>query len=441
MQDIISSEKRTIRNVSMERTATQSSEEKNDSSVPTKDAFQYSLPPKPLGRRNRFNNKWIMWGGLGLLAILLILIVASSAFGGARVTVTPRSALVNIDMTAAAYANPAPGELGYTAVTVVKEAGRQVEATGQEQIEKAASGRIIIYNNHDDQSQRLIKNTRFQTPDGLIFRIRDSVTVPGQAKNAAGETIPGSVEAEVFADSAGEEYNIGLTDFTVPAFKEANDPRFGTFYARSKTPMTGGFAGVVQSASEADTQNAQEEIKKELAQMLAGEVKASVPEGFLLVSENPQITYEELANISGESSNTVQIRMKGTVETLAVQEGTLAAFAASSLVSDYNGEEVRFLRPDEISIMRSDNTVLGTSTDSNTLSLDIEGNSTIVWTYDIEQLREDLAGKSKRIALSVFENYPGIEKADIVLRPFWKRSLPKDPSDIEVQEDSIIDSQ
>jgi hypothetical protein len=98
-------------------------------------------------------------------------------------------------------------------VRITRDDGRVVAASEETDVQKKASGRIVIYNNHNSSPQRLVKNTRFETPEGLIYRINESVTVPG-AKIEGGEKVPGSVEAEVMADIPGQKYNIGLTDFT-----------------------------------------------------------------------------------------------------------------------------------------------------------------------------------------------------------------------------------
>ncbi len=443
MQDIIPSEKRSIRNISIDRQQTTSAQGGTPpESVEPREPLRNSLPPRPLGSNKRQWGRLSLWIGGGVLVLLVIGIIFSTIVSGATVTITPHSATVNLDATVSAYANPGPGELGYTVVTASKEGMREVKATGQESIDRAASGSIIVYNNYDESAQPLIKNTRFQTSDGLIYRIKDSITVPGKHKNEKGELIPGSIETQIFADAPGEKYNIDLTDFTIPGFKESNDPRYESFYARSKTPMTGGFSGVVKTASQEDTNRAQEEIKEELTASLRAEAGDNAPEGFILINETPTISFEELPNGEGQSAEMVTIRMKGNISALAVNSNVLAQYAAGHLIPEYKGEEVRLGNPDSITIERTGNTSNATSTPSGTesINLGISGTPTIVWTYDTEQLKADLAGKSKRTTQAVFESFPGIEKADVVLRPFWKRSMPKDPADIEIQEAPIAQS-
>ena len=71
-------------------------------------------------------------------------------------------------------------------------------ATGKEEVSLKASGRIVIYNNYNTAKQRLVRNTRFETPPGFIYRINKSIDVPGQTTEA-GRTIPGSIEVTIHA--------------------------------------------------------------------------------------------------------------------------------------------------------------------------------------------------------------------------------------------------
>ena len=153
-------------------------------------------------------------------------------------TITPKQNKTLVDAQFVAALDAGVGELTYEIMTIEKTDSKKIVAAGREEIEEKASGKIVIFNDFNTSSQRLIKNTRFETPEGLIYRINRSIVVPGQ-KTEDGEKVPGSIEVTVYADEAGDKFNISLTDFTVPGFK--GSPRFEKFYARSKTPMAGGF--------------------------------------------------------------------------------------------------------------------------------------------------------------------------------------------------------
>ena len=88
---------------------------------------------------------------------------------------------------------------------------------GEKEIKTKARGRIVIYNAFSSEDQLLVRRTRFETPDGKIYRISEQIIVPG-AEIKDEKIAPSSVEAEIFADQPGEEYNIGLTGFIIPGF-------------------------------------------------------------------------------------------------------------------------------------------------------------------------------------------------------------------------------
>lgn len=70
----------------------------------------------------------------------------------------------------------------------------------------------------------------------------------------------------------------------------------------------------------------------------------------------------------------------------------------------------------------------------DTFSFTLTGTPTIAWTFDHEQLKQDLAGAAKNTLPSVLGNYPAIERAEAVIRPFWKRSFPGNADDITITE-------
>src|SRR3989344_6529655 len=245
MQDVLppqnedNSEKRSIRHISMrkDREFKTGSAAEADQTGSAGKSWEFR---KQVGGRG---GKWPLVVGIGV-AVAVLGIGLSVFFSGATVFATPRQEAVTVNGTFTAVKESKPGELQYETMTLSKETSLSVSATGEKHVERKASGNIVIYNNYNSESQRLIKNTRFETPEGLIYRVDKSVTVPGR-KSEGGVAAPGSMEITVYADQPGSSYNIGLTDFTIPGLK--GDPRYEKFYARSKTPMTGGVSGVVKT--------------------------------------------------------------------------------------------------------------------------------------------------------------------------------------------------
>jgi hypothetical protein len=216
--------------------------------------YQSPHTPNTPPPQRPFREKPASRGGFpyGTAAVALILIVGSlvvlASFTNAKVIVIPSSTSASIagDEFTSTFTS---GDLPYETVTVTKTVSGTVPAESTETVNDPAQGPITIYNAQSNP-QTLIKNTRFASADGHVFRIHDSVSVP-----AGSATAPGSVQVVAYADVGGDSYNIPATTFTVPGL--SGSKAFTLVTAKSAAPMTGGFSGSRPSVSQAtrDAQN------------------------------------------------------------------------------------------------------------------------------------------------------------------------------------------
>src|SRR3989339_1060981 len=125
------------------------------------------------------------------------------------------------------------------------------EPTGEsaKTVEDIARGTVTIYNNLTF-AQSLVATTRFLTESGVLFRLESAVTIP------AG----GSVEAQVYADIAGESGNIAPTRFSIPGLSAV---RQESVYATSAEAFTGGVYSVAV-VSQAELDAAASELESSL---------------------------------------------------------------------------------------------------------------------------------------------------------------------------------
>lgn len=152
------------------------------------------------------------------------------------------------------------------------------EATGKDLGSAAkASGTITISNAFSEASQPLVATTRFETPDGKLYRLVEGVTVPG-AKTEDGKTLPGKIDARVMADQAGTKYNLSSGTFTIPGFK--GGPKYDKITAEAKGAFSGGSndaSGAKLSVSQSDLDMAKaaasDEAKKAVISSLSGGLK------------------------------------------------------------------------------------------------------------------------------------------------------------------------
>ncbi len=356
-----------------------------------------------------------------IVAVIGLAGILSGAFKSALITVTPRTLAFTADADIVAKKNPAAGELPYQLVTLQLSGSQTVRASGQKQVSTRASGTIVIYNNYSSAPQRLIKNTRFATPEGLIFRISDSVTVPGKRGDA-----PGSVEATVMADEAGANYNVGLKDFTIPGFK--GDPRYAAFYARSKTPLAGGFVGIQKIVADADRAKAKSDIEAKLRDELVRQVTAKVPADQVMYEKAYSIEYMALPD-EAISSSEASIKENGIIYAVTFDRKVLASALATAYIKDYKGDAVTVPLLSSLSFAPKD----FKPSSADAVSFHLSGPAKFEWSYDEAALKAALKGQPRSSTPVVLRKFPMIEKADISLRPFWARAFPSSVDKITVK--------
>jgi len=373
-------------------------------------------------RKKSFNKKKIWIAGAVVLVIGLAVIV-STVFHGATVFVSPKVVSANVAGDYSAKKTAGSGELAFDILAIKQTGTEVVKASGEENVNKKASGTIVIYNNYNSASQRLIKNTRFETPEGLIYRINDSVTVPGKSG-----TKPGSIEATVTADEAGEKYNVGLKDFTIPGFK--GDPRYGAFYARSKTELTGGFSGVRKVVADKDRKKAEDNIREKIKTFLTEEIKKNVNSEKVLFDKAFTIDYVSMPEESLAGSD-VLVKVEGTLTAAVFDRASLSShLATKAKVKGYKGDAVLIKDPGSIFFTPKSDFRPATNA---VISFSLSGTPAFEWVYDATLLATALAGVNREDVISILQKFPMIEKADISIRPFWRGSFPDSSERITIK--------
>jgi len=359
-------------------------------------------------------------------------LLASALMAGADVTVYPRHREPNVNAVFEAARTPQPGELAYEIMTLEAEGERQVTASGEEQVQTQAQGTIFIYNKQQADPIRLVTNTRFQSSNGLIYKIKDPAIVPGYTRDAQGNILPGVTTADVYADVIGEKYNIGPSTFTIPGFQ--GEPEFETIYGESTSAMTGGFDGLKYIIDPSELEIAQQALRTELRNSLLERVGAEKPAGFALFTGAVTFTYESLPSVA-YGDNLATIKEKVLLRIPLFEESNFASYIAQATIPGYEGVPVRIVNYDSFTFEYT-NATTSASDISNLMSLEFKlaGRPQIVWVYDAEKLKADLANANKTALPAVLGGYPAIEKANAVIRPFWQSKFPTKINEIKVTE-------
>ena len=391
--------------------------------------------PSTTFNRKPLNPKFAIWliAGLCLLALFFGI---SIIFSSATVIITPRTEIISFNNeTYTTKVNSASTtDLSFEILNVKQDSGEIVSATEEKEVSQKASGTIIVYNNYSTVPQRLINNTRFEANNGRIYRINSSIIVPG-IKKIDGKPVPGSVEAVVYADQAGEDYNMKVADlagdFKIPGFK--GDVRYQGFYARLKDDMSGGFIGKQRVVGEDLRKETEEIIKTKLREQLLKELYAIKPENYLIFKDGYSVDFTKLPDTAVDT-NKVKINIQGELNGLVFNNQKLSKYFALKKISGFDSQPTELIPGDNLvtTFIGADSTGLAKN---SVLQIKINGEATIKWQYDTDALKKDLLGKKEGDLGPVLAKYKNsIKSLQVIFRPIWTRYFPDNINKIKIQE-------
>lgn len=367
---------------------------------------------------------------IAAVSVIILAVLALFAFRSTTVTVTPRSHGVVLEQgtrfTALPAAGAVTGALTYTVASNDIEDSAVVPSEGKERVDERASGTVEVFNEYSSASVRLIKNTRFATPSGLVFRVPASIVIPGKTG-----TKPGSIKVTLFADQGGPEYNVGPVErFTLPGLKSSPD-MYAKVYARSSAAMTGGFTGERPSVVPATLESARAEVRGRLEGKARDGARALSNATAVVFPDLIQISYESLP-LTTEAGGDVRIHERAHIEVPLLSAPALAQAVARTAGANAENASIILVEIDKLSAKRN-STTSSISLGKDALDFSISGTAQIVWNVDIAALSSALAGLDNSAFQGIINGFPGIQEARARIEPFWKRAFPSDAADIRIE--------
>jgi hypothetical protein len=414
-------------------------ETKEPSLVSQKDWYRESVSSNHTSRYD-----WKFWAGLVAVLVLFLggVFAFTKIFGRVTLLIVPTQGDMILsgatDALLSSNASSTDSSLSFSTISSVEDTEKRlVNATGQETVSKKAEGTIIISNSSSANSQKLSVNTRFQAPDGKIYRLKEAATVKGYTKKGK-DIIPGTTEAVVAADVAGAEYNRGLTDFTIPGF--ANTPKFKTITAKSKTDMTGGFVGTVKKVAQADLDSNRSEIQKILKDRIIKKATQDIPADFILFPDAMKIKYEDVVmpNQDQLPAGKAYVAIKATLTGVIFDRAKLSHYFAQKLIPNYDGSPVVIVNFDKLDFALQNKDILDLTKVSK-VTFTLEGKAHVVWTFPLAKLQKRLAGVGREEMHKILaDEFSAINTVTPTFFPPWLWTFPSDPSKIKLDIDNGV---
>jgi len=390
-----------------------------------------SRRPMPEERPRKQRSQKGIWIIASVALVILLGIAAVVLYPSTTVSVTAHTQTVPFDgtiFTIYPAESAAIGTVPYTVKTETFEDSAAVAASGVEHAEEKATGTITVYNEFSADPVKLIKNTRFQSEGGLVFRIPESISVPGKQ----GST-PGSIKVTVFADQTGEEYNIAAGTLTVPGLKSTPDMYQGV-YGRSTEAFAGGFSGDRPAVSQSVLEAARAEVRGRLNEKVQGLVRTTA-DNEIAFPGLMRISYETLPPTT-EGGGSVRIHERAVVHMPVIMADRFAHSIAQAVSASAENERV--------SIRFSDDTAAQTREDitaddigESEIAFSLAGQGLLVWNVDATSLAESLAGRDESAFETVIQGFPSVETAEARITPLWRKSFPADPTKISIDVEEV----
>lgn len=383
--------------------------------------------PVAMARPARKRRRWLLWI-LALVTILVCAVLALIAFRPTRVTVTPRTHAISFDNTNRYTAYPsasAPaGALAYSVKIITLQESEVVASTGSTHVEDKASGQITVFNSYSSDPVKLVKNTRFATPDGHVFRAPVDIMVPGKSGSA-----PGKITITVIADAAGEEYNIGpFNRLTLPGLQSTPD-MYANVYAQSSVAFSGGFSGDKPGVSAADQERAVAAMRSRLESKARESIAALETDGDVVFADLARITYAEDPS-TPESGNMVRLRQKANISVPVFPAAAFAQAVALSVSVDAANAPIEIV-PGQgygAQLVSPATSTLGV----DPIQFGLLGQAELLWQVDAPGLASALAGRDQSAFQTIVTTFPSIQEARARIQPFWATTFPSDPSKIDI---------
>lgn len=365
-----------------------------------------------------------------IFAVLVLVIFIANRNTRTTVHVTSHIEYLELDDQITAYTNPQEGELGFDIIAVTDEVSTPIDAAGTRPVEESAKGTITIYNNYSSEPQRLLPETRFESAGGKIFKLGgEEVIVPG--KNAEA---PGTIDVEVTADKPGPEYNIDITDFSIPGFKDLGlDEKYEGIYAVSTQKFSGGIVSTEGYIQESQRTEAEQTLKEQLSERLKLRLLKENTDTVLVVGNSAEIRFKESEFISDDNEQQGLLTQKGTIVALALSKDALDTYSLENYLILAEGEEAQVIDNQSVQVVLEESTV-----DYNNLRstrLVIKGKVLLQWEISPGQLTQKLQGVDKEDLSVLLREINSIDTAKIDIFPPWKKNVSHSADEIEIQVD------
>lgn len=410
----------------------------------------------------RPNRKFLAF--LLVLSASLFMLISYIALPGATILIRPKfdniSHSVNIVLADKRknqnlILQNAPNIIASETIVIETRQTKVFNTTSTEFEGTNATGVIKVVNSSDEEWP-LRADTRFQTPDGIVFRITQGVLVPPATTDEAGEKTPGSLEVaaqadplDIYGKPVGDRGNIGPTKFVIPGLSRYNQ---ALIWGESEAPMTGGITKYRKIVKEEDVEAAKKQIQDNLLLLAKEDLRTRIDElnklnhtNLVLLDDRRYLKTQLLdlrisEDLIGTQKEKFEVFAKISAEGVAYDYNQLYALLKREIITRTHPDmRIRedSIQPDTISYeVIEEDPVLG----QIKITATIKGIEEFVIDDSQEagvrfgnKVRDKVLGLPLQEAQSLIANMSEVDAVQIKTWPIWLSNMPRIPENIDIK--------
>lgn len=268
-----------------------------------------------------------------------------------------------------------------------------------------AEGKITIYNK-SGSSQALVKTTRFTTKDGVLFRLKENITVPAN----------GEIIADVYADQPGGLSDIEPSDFTIPGLSLDKQK---LIYGKSSEPMKGGSVKV-GILSEDDLSSAKKDFQEKTTKaFITNNPEIDLPNRREIIS----VSKEEMSPSNKAGEEVSEFTITGTSEITVV---SFTEDEIMELIEKEAGKKIDFTLEKLVSAKKEPTiTISSMDLTNKKAELLVVQEATVTLDANAEKLSaQNFAGKKKDEIERYVMGLNYVSGVEVKFSPSWMRTAP-----------------
>jgi hypothetical protein len=403
----------------------------NEEPEPIHPERNFALPQfKPRSMKRLAKKVGITLVGAGVIAVGWWLAVAVLPHAAISVTLVkntnPFNVVVETSRSIVAVSTAASGTVALPGELLVnrKNVSMEFQTTGREKVEVKAKGRLTVSNAFSSESQVLVATTRFESPEGKVFRLVERTVVPG-AKIESGRIVPSTIDVAVIADAPGDPYNVNASaGWHIPGFK--GTPKYEAFTAEAKTPLSGGFIGERPVPSMEEIAAAREKVKQTLQEGLVNQMSALHAEGMKLLESASRfsVVSEDVSSredTPGVFSMYIEAELREIIFDERMLKDALVTLAKAGSIDPTDVHDFTI----EYENVRVD-------FQNGAMSFPVSGTVVLKRALSADEVRAGILGKDEATLRSFILGLPGVERASVLLTPFWVGRVPTNGEKVTV---------